>query len=52
MAEILNYASNVPTPITNGAAIQIPLTPAGQGIAQVRVNAISIGSQNKEAGLI
>jgi|GEM_PF-1205348 len=37
MAELLDHVVNVPTPITNGAAINVPQTPAGQGIAQVRV---------------
>lgn len=37
MAEVLAHVVNVPTPITNGAAITIPTTPAGQGIALVRV---------------
>ncbi|MBP1905483.1 hypothetical protein J2Z32_002113 [Paenibacillus turicensis] len=37
MAEVLAHVVNVPTPITNGAAIPIPTTPAGQGIALVRV---------------
>ncbi|WP_334072269.1 MULTISPECIES: exosporium protein C [Paenibacillus] len=37
MAELLDHVVNVPTPITNGAAINVPQTPAGQGIALVRV---------------
>lgn len=37
MAQILAYGTNVPTPITDGAAITIPLTPAGQGISLVRI---------------
>jgi hypothetical protein len=37
MAQILDYQVNSPTPVTNGAAIPIPLTPAGQGISMVRV---------------
>ncbi|RUT31692.1 exosporium protein C [Paenibacillus zeisoli] len=37
MAQILAYSTNVPTPITDGAAITVPLTPAGQGISQVRI---------------
>ncbi|MNJ39591.1 hypothetical protein D3C77_344680 [compost metagenome] len=38
MAELLQHVTNVPTPITNGAAINVPQTPAGQGIALVRVS--------------
>lgn len=38
MVEILDFGFNVPTPVTNGAAIPIPITPFGQGISQVRVN--------------
>lgn len=38
MAVLLQHVANVPTPITNGAAINVPQTPAGQGIAQVRVS--------------
>ncbi|RCX16666.1 hypothetical protein DFP94_11113 [Fontibacillus phaseoli] len=37
MAVLIEHVINVPTPITNGAAIDIPQTPAGQGIALVRV---------------
>lgn len=38
MAELLQHVTNVPTPITNGAAINVPQSPAGQGIALVRVS--------------
>lgn len=51
MTKTLDYASKVPTPITYGATIPFSLTSAGQGIVPVGVNAISIGSQNKEVSL-
>ncbi|WP_019637346.1 hypothetical protein [Paenibacillus fonticola] len=34
----IQHVTNVPTPITNGAAINVPQTPAGQGIALVEVS--------------
>ncbi|WP_410770533.1 exosporium protein C [Fontibacillus sp. BL9] len=37
MAVLIEHVINVPTPIANGAAINVPQTPAGQGIALVRV---------------
>ncbi|AWB46344.1 exosporium protein C [Paenibacillus sp. CAA11] len=37
MVELLDYATNVPTPVTNGASIPVPITPAGQGISQIRL---------------
>ena len=37
MANIYNYNATVVTPITNGVAINVPQTPAGVGLAEVRV---------------
>jgi len=48
MAQILAYGTNVPTPITDGAAITIPLTPAGQGISLVRITVPPVANNRVE----